>query len=312
MNLRHLHFFVALAREGHHGRAAASCNVTQSTLSEAVRQLEHELGVRLVERKGQRFGGLSAEGLRALSWAKRILADKDALTQDLVELREGSSGTLRLGVIPAAMAVSPIITQAFCADHARVTVNILSRTSVDIEREIRNGELEAGITYLDNEPIRDVRTLRLYRERYVLLTSPRGPFAKHSSVTWREAAELRLCLLSRDMQNRRILERRFAESGAPHPRVAVETNSMVALIAHVRLGGWSSIVPHTFLSLLGHRGAALRGVKAIPLTAPATTQTIGLVVADREPLPSLARALLKSIRGLDISAELEKAMPTTT
>jgi DNA-binding transcriptional LysR family regulator len=113
------------------------------------------------------------------------------------------------------------------------------------------------------------------------------------------------------MQNRRILERRFAESGAPHPRVAVETNSMVALIAHVRLGGWSSVVPHTFLSLLGYRGAALRGVKAIPLTAPVATQTVGLVIPDREPLSSLTRALLKSVRRLDIVAEIEKTLPAT-
>jgi DNA-binding transcriptional LysR family regulator len=79
MNLRHLNFFVALAREGHHGRAAAASHVTQSTLSEAVRQLEHELGVALIERKGQRFAGLSAEGGRVLQWAKRILSDQEAL-----------------------------------------------------------------------------------------------------------------------------------------------------------------------------------------------------------------------------------------
>jgi DNA-binding transcriptional LysR family regulator len=309
MNLRHLRFFVALAREGHHGRAAAASNVTQSTLSEAVRQLEHELGVSLFERKGQRFAGLSGEGDRVLQWAKRILSDQDALTQDLAEMREGLIGDLRLGAIQAAMPVVPIITHPFCLDHPRVTVSILSRSSIEIERELRAGELEAGLTYLDNEPLRNVRATRLYSERYVLLTPLESPFKGRTSATWQDAAGLRLCLLARDMQNRRIIERLFAEGGAAHPRVALETNSVLALVAHVRFGGWSSVVPHTFLTLLGHRGATLRGIWAIPLTMPSSTQAVGLVVADREPQTALARALVKSICRLDVTAELAKLMP---
>jgi DNA-binding transcriptional LysR family regulator len=59
MNIRHLRFFVALSRKRHYGRAAASCNVTQSTLFEAIRQLKHELAVPLIDRYGRRFGGLT-------------------------------------------------------------------------------------------------------------------------------------------------------------------------------------------------------------------------------------------------------------
>ena len=89
MNIRHLRFFVALAREGHHGRAAAACNVTQPTLSEAIRQLERELEVPLIDRNGPRYRGLTPEGQRVLAWAQRILADEDALTQELGVLRGG-------------------------------------------------------------------------------------------------------------------------------------------------------------------------------------------------------------------------------
>lgn len=309
MNLRHLRFFVALSQEAHHGRAAAKCHVTQSTLSEAIRQLELELGVALITRSGQRFTGLSAEGKRVLLWAKRILADQDAMASELAEIRDGIAGNLRLGAIPAAMPVAPALTQAFCATYPRVTLSLLSRTSIEIERELASGELDAGLTYLDNEPLRDVRPTPLYRERYLLLTPVSGPLKGRSSATWQEAAKLRLCLLTPDMQNRRIIERMFAEGGAPQPRVALETNSVLALIAYVRLGGWSSVVPHTFLTLLGHRGATLRGTKAIPLTSPASTHAIGLVVADRDPVAPLARALLKSIRRLDIKAELSRLMP---
>ncbi|MCC7348408.1 MAG: LysR family transcriptional regulator [Variibacter sp.] len=309
MNSRHLRYFVTLVRERHHGRAAAACHVTQPTLSEAIRQLEQDLGVPLIERKGQRFRGLTAEGERVLGWAQRILADEEALEQELAEMRTGLSGDLRFGVIPAAMPVSPLITSPFCHQHPAVTLRVLSHTSMEIQRGLDAGELDAGLTYLENEPLRHVRSHPLYRERYMLLTPTNELFDSVASMTWREAAKLPLCLLTRDMQNRRIINRLFEEGGAETPKVAVETNSVLALIAHVRAGGWSSVVPHTFLTLLGQQDAALSGLRAIPLVEPAASQVVGLVVGERDPLAPLARAFLKMARQMDIAGELEHRLP---
>ena len=151
MNIRHLRYFVALARERHHARAAAACHVTQPTLSEAIRQLERELAVPLIYREGQRFGGLTAEGERALDWARRILADQEALEQELAEMRVGLTGDLHFGVIPAAMPATPWVTAAFCRNHPLVTLKVLSLSSIEIQRGLDAAELDAGLTYLDNE-----------------------------------------------------------------------------------------------------------------------------------------------------------------
>jgi DNA-binding transcriptional LysR family regulator len=305
MNIRHLRFFVALAREGHHGRAAASCNVTQPTLSEAIRQLERELGVPLLYRLGQRYRGLTPEGERVIGWAQRILADEDALTQELSEIRGSLAGELHFGVVPAAMPVTPLITSLFYRRHPLVVIKILSHTSAEIQRGLLSGELEAGLTYTENEPLRSVRTYPLYRERYLLLTPIGTQFDGQTQVTWRDAAQLRLCLLTPDMQNRRIIDRLFIEAGAGAPKVAVETNSVLSLVAHVRSGEWSSVLPHTFLTALGAHGAAFEGLQAIPLVEPQAEQTIGLVVTEREPLPPLARALLDVTRQSNFSSLLE-------
>src|SRR5260370_19262 len=176
MNIRHLRYFAALAREGHYARAALACNVTQPTLSEAIQQLEAELGVPLIERGGQRFRGLTPEGLRALGWAQRILADSESPTQDLGELKQALPGTRRFGVIPAAMAVAPLIVTPFSRRHPLVTLKVLSRSSIEIQRGLDEFDLEVGLTYLDNEPLRNVRTVPLYHERYLLLTPADGPF----------------------------------------------------------------------------------------------------------------------------------------
>jgi DNA-binding transcriptional LysR family regulator len=305
MNIRHLRYFVALARERNHARAAAACNVTQPTLTEAVRQLELELAVPLIDRNGPRFRGLTPEGERVLAWAQRILADNDALSQELAEMREGIAGDLRFGIIPAAMPMAPLITNPFSKAHPLVTLKLLSHSSIEIQRGLDEGTLEAGLTYLDNEPLRHVRMLPLYRERYLLLTPNGGPFDGRPGVSWREAAALPLCLLTRDMQNRRIIDRLFVEAGAPKPKVAIETNSVVALVAHVRSGQWSSVIPHTFLNLLGGAHAVLAGVNTVPMIEPEASQTIGLVLHEREPASPLARALMKSARETDLTGAFQ-------
>ncbi len=309
MNLRHLRYFVTLAREGNHQRAAAACNVTQPTLSEAVRHLERELAVPLLSRNGPRFAGLTIEGQRVLAWARRILSDEEALSQEIAEIRGGLSGELRFGIIPAAIPMAPLIINPFCRAYPHVTLRIVSCTSIDIQRGFDESTMEAGMTYLDNEPLHHVRTLPLYRERYMLLTPLGGPFDGRPTATWREAAELPLCLLSRDMQNRRIIDRLFAEGGAGTPRVAIETNSVLALLAHVGSGQWSSVIPQTYLGLLGRRDGALVGFTTVPLVAPEASHTVGLLVHEREPLPPLARALTKFARSIDVAAALTPVAP---
>jgi DNA-binding transcriptional LysR family regulator len=180
-------------------------------------------------------------------------------------------------------------------------LKILSSTSREIERGLEAGSLDGGLTYTENEPLRYVRTYLLYRERYMLLTPIRGPYDSLPAVTWREAAELPLCLLTRDMQNRRIIDRIFLTAGAGVPKVAVETNSVLSLIAHVRSGDWSSVVPHTFLDLLGRDGAIFPGLRAIPLVAPEAEQAVGLVVTERDPLSPLVRALVEVAQQFELS-----------
>jgi DNA-binding transcriptional LysR family regulator len=186
-------------------------------------------------------------------------------------------------------------------------LKILSCTSREIERGLEAGGLDGGLTYTENEPLRYVRTYPLYRERYMLLTPIRGPYDRLPAVTWREAAELPLCLLTRDMQNRRIIDRIFLAAGAAVPKVAIETNSVLSLIAHVRSGEWSSVVPHTFLELLGRDGAAFPGLRAIPLVAPEAEQAVGLVVTERDPLSPLVRALVEVAQQFELWGQQTRA-----
>jgi DNA-binding transcriptional LysR family regulator len=193
------------------------------------------------------------------------------------------------------MPVVSFITAQFCKEHPAADVEIQSLSSRSIQRGLDAFELDGGITYLENEPLENVRRVPLYRERYVFVTRREHPFAARSSVTWTEAAGEKLCLLSEDMQNRRILTNLLASIGiAISPSVV--SNSFLAIFSHLQHGEWSSIVPHTFSYMFG----GVRELAAIDLIEPTHSQSIGLVLSDREPPSPMASALLASVLEHDL------------
>ena len=299
MLLRHLRYFAVLAREKHFARAAEICNITQPTLSGGVAALEKELGVRLVIRD-RRFLDLTPEGRVALDWAHRLLANEENLRHGLESLRGGLQGELKLGVIPAAMPIIGLLTEIFSAAHPAVTIDIRSMTSKSIQAALYDFELDAGLTYLDNEPLSHVRRLPLYQERYLFATAAAGPLGGRSHLTWHEAGQQRLCLLSEDMQNRRILDAVFKAQGAEMRPKSV-SNSYLGVLSQLRAGSWSSIVPHTFAHLFG----AQPDIALIPLVDPVHVQSVGLVTTNRDPLPPMAHALESAARRLDLRSRLE-------
>jgi DNA-binding transcriptional LysR family regulator len=285
-----LEFIIALAREQHFGHAAEVCRVSQPTLSSGIKYLEDMFGVLLVQR-GSRFHGFTPEGERVLDWARRIVGDTRAMRQDIDALKRGLVGHLRIAAIPTALAMSALLTTPYRARHPDVRFTILSRTSIQVLNHLENLEVDAGLTYLDNEPLGRVKTVPLYQEEYRLLTSQAGTFGDRDRVTWAEVGKIPLCLLTTDMQNRRIIDGLLRSAGA-EPSPTLESNSMIVLFAHVRTGRWASIMPAKLAEALGLTDS----VRAIPIVEPAATHAVGLVVPDREPTTPLITALIAEAR----------------
>ena len=292
MDIRQLQYLTALAREKHFTRAAEACHVTQPTLSSRIRQLEDELGVPIVER-GQRYIGLTAEGEVVLKWAHAILDAGNAMQQELAQKRAGLAGRLTLGVIPTALLFTPRITAAMAARHGKVDFKILSMSSIEILEKLKEHAIDAGISYLDNEPVDFHTLLPLYRERYCLILRAGHPLAARKSISWATAAGEPLCLLNAEMQNRRIIDRAFRQVGAA-PHCKVETTSLSNILAHVLGSGLAGIVPENFLAGMG----PLAGIAAVPLTEPEVQHDVGLITLDRDPVSPLVAALFEACRGL--------------
>lgn len=292
-----LEFILALAREQHFGRAAEACGVTQPTLSAGIKQLEHTMGVLLVVR-ASRFQGFTPEGERVLAWARRIVADERAMRQEVSALKRGLTGRLRLAAIPTALAMIVKLTTPYRARHPHVRFTVVSRTSLEVLGMLENLEIDAGVTYLDNEPLGRVTAIPLYREHYRLVTSAEAPLGDRDRVTWAEVARVPLCLLTPDMQNRRIIERLLRGAGGD-PQPMLESNSMILLFAHVRTGQWASVMPSKLAETLG----LTETIRAIPIVEPEAVHTVGLVVPAREPMTPLNAALVAEAKRLALMLE---------
>ncbi len=285
-----LEMFIAVAKEAHFGRAAASLGITQPTLSTGIKQLEEQLGVQLVFR-GSRYGGLTPEGQAALVWARRIVGDARQLREEMRFTRHGLTGQLRIAAIPTALTWAAKLAARFSGKHPNVRFTILSRTSTEILSMLENLDIDAGISYLENEPMGRVSTEALYQERYRLVCALDSPFAGRASVVWRELDGQRLCLLTPDMQNRRIINKHFREAGVS-PEALIESNSTVVLVANVEAGGWLTVLPSDIAEFL----AAGKPLRLVPITGAGEGHKVGLVAPYREPHTPVLDALLAEAR----------------
>ncbi|KGM49197.1 LysR family transcriptional regulator [Pseudooceanicola atlanticus] len=287
-----LEMLIALATEQHFGRAAQSLSITQPTLSAGIKQLEDHLGVKLVER-GSRFGGLTPEGQRALVMARKIVGDARRLRDEMRVKRDGLAGRLRVAVIPTALTWASHLAARLNDKHPRIGLTIRSAPSQNVLSMLENLEIDAGITYLDNEPLGRVSSVQLYRETYRLVCRSDHPMADLPGVSWGQIAGQKLCLLTPDMQNRRIINRNFMEAGAA-PEAMIESNSTVVLAATVARGDWVTILPGDMADFL----VTGMPLVAIPIEGAAIAHKVGLITEHQEPHTPVLAALMREAAAL--------------
>lgn len=290
-DLRDMQLLAALARHGHFARAAEDSGISQPAFSARIRNLEIDLGVPVVKR-GNRFMGFTAEGEIALKWARRLLADADGLRQEIEVARGALSGRLAIGVIPTAVPYVARVPVRLRAAHPELSVQLYSLTTSQIHQGLEDFSLDAGVTYLDLEPPGALTAEPLYDERYVLLAPPHLAPRLEGAVTWAEAIELPLSLLTRNMRNRRVLDGVFEEHVGRLPEPVLETNDFTAALAQVASGASATIAPELLADVLQLGEEVVR----LSLVGPEVTTPIGLLVADREPLPPAVVALVAALR----------------
>jgi len=283
MFLRQFQYLIALEQEGHFGRAAERCFVSQPSLSSAIKKLEKELGIPIILRD-QKFQGFTAEGKRVVEWAKRLLADRAAMLEDLAIMHKNLHGTLRIAAMPTSSPILPIVARLFQLHYPAVQIDIQFMGIDQLTLALKNFELDVGFTDLDQMTDSRLEMFPLYEEPLHLLLPINNWLDDAFEVSWADAAKLPLCLLSPAMRERQMIDAAFAKVDCkPSPKL--ESNSIFQLAFHVMAGDLATIVPKRFTQLPGTRAKLL--------VDPTITQKLGLVWVTGNPILPMANAVIK-------------------
>ena len=280
--IRDLQLLLALAQRKHFTRAAVDCGISQPAFSARITHLEKLLGVPIV-RRGNKFLGFTREGELVLKWARRLVTDVEGMRQDIENARDDLRGVLAVGVVPTALPYAASISTALRARYEHLTIQIQSLSSIQIARALNEFAIDAGITYEDTQNNGALRFDSIYQEHYVLLAPLHLAPRSQGKATWAEAAQLPLCLLSKDMRFRQIVDEVFQLAGVVAEPV-METNAFTAAMVQVSNGAAATIAPQKLVdSLFLDRNSI-----ALELENPSVEKTIGLATLNHEPaLPAI-------------------------
>jgi LysR family transcriptional regulator, hydrogen peroxide-inducible genes activator len=176
MNLRDLHYLVAVAEHRHFGKAADACFVSQPTLSTQIKKLERELGVELVERNPGRIM-LTGAGERVVERARVVLREADSIRDIARRAADPEAGSLRIGLFPTlAPYLLPHVVPELHARFPKLELLLVEEKTEVVLQRLRAGELDVGVLA---RPVHD-RSLHeelLFAEDFLLAVPAGHPLA---------------------------------------------------------------------------------------------------------------------------------------
>jgi DNA-binding transcriptional LysR family regulator len=278
--IRNFEYLLALNKERHFARAAASCRVSQPTLSAGIKQLEDDMDVLIVKR-GQRFEGFTREGERVLAWAQQMLEDCNRLKRELHDLRDqGMQGPFRAGMLAGTSILASVLSVAFAEKFPGLQISMETGDPARLLQMVRQREMDVALMHLEEPMVEGLDAYALYRERLFLFTTAAAGNGRR--VSWDEVRALPLCLL-------RSSAPRAAEKQLERATKISYTDSPSVMAAHVSTGRWSTVLPQSLATMLT-RTATLR---AIAIAKPAEQVNVGFVTTKSDPLPAAVHALME-------------------
>jgi DNA-binding transcriptional LysR family regulator len=283
LSLRQVRYFIAVAENGSVTGAAQQLSVSQSTVTEAVKGLEDELGVPLIERQA-RGVSLTYKGQQFLRHAHRILAEVNDAQRALRGREAPLAGTLQLGVttLVAGYCLSDLLAR-FRRVFPAVQVSAVEDTREYLEHLLLNGEIDVAVIIVSN--LQD--NVALETESYHLWLPAGHRLLRSGPVSLKEMAEEALIVLSVD-EVEEVTGRYWRQAGV-RPKVAFRTRSVEAVRSLVATGAGLAVLPD-----LAYRPWSLEGdrIEARAIEEPLPELTVGVAWRRGLPLPAVAETFI--------------------
>ncbi|MEU6011274.1 transcriptional regulator CynR [Streptomyces sp. NPDC047453] len=288
LELRHLRYLLAVAEHGSFTRAAEDLRISQPTLSQQVRQLERTVGVPLLDRTG-RSVRLTDAGETYARHARRALRDLEAAQRAVQDVQDLTRGHLRLAATPTftSYLVGPLVADMH-ARHPGITLDVKEMTQDRIESALLADDLDLGIAFSGSH-LPGVVAQTLFTETLSLVTGAVDPEAGPSRpLPVDELSNRQLALLNGDFATRSHIDAHFATHKV-QPRIAVEANSVQALVEIVRRTPIATVLPDAITHDHPH-------LRPVPLEPALPARTVTLLRRGSSYQSAAARAFIRLTR----------------
>jgi DNA-binding transcriptional LysR family regulator len=295
VGLRQLRAFIAVARRGSFTRAAEDVALSQSAVSLSVRQLESELGLKLLDRTTRQVQ-LTAVGSTLVATGSRLIDELDATLRELRDIGEQHRGRVVMACVPAvARSLMPKCV-VYCANKwPSISLSIDDSAASEVIRKVARGEVEFGIASGEIASA-ELLVQPLMDDPFRLVCRRDDPLAAKHSVRWTQLTGRRLVMLDNTSGSRQVIEAALSNTGT-QVEVFLELAQPSSVLGMVETGVGIAIVPQL---------AAPRGDDAVlatlRLVRPVANRTILLLRRRDRSLSPAASAVWAALLQLYRSA----------
>jgi LysR family cyn operon transcriptional activator len=240
MELRQLQYFVKAAETMNFTEAAAAVFITQSTLSQQIKQLEEELGMLLFDRIG-RHVRITEAGHIFLTHATKILNEVQKGKQAITELNNAATGELNLGVSYAFTSLLLPALAPFSNKYPGIKIFITYGSPEELEKKLRLAELDMILAFHNQSDDEDLEMQVLFSSSIVMVVAKDNPLAKLEKISLEELAQQELILPGKGFSSRDFINSLFYKSKIV-PNIRIELNDMHSLLSLIQNGHWATVL----------------------------------------------------------------------
>ena len=281
--------FLEVAKQGNFSRAGQKVFRSQSAVSAQIHQLEEEYGEKLLDRAGKSVH-LTPAGKVLLEYARQMLSLRDESLRSVADQNATPRGILAIGVNEATcLYVLPDAFAEYSRLYPAVQINIYRNFSRKIVERIESGALDVGIVTL---PVRSpsLKVHSIFRDRIMVMVSPRHPLANHAAVTVEEIAQHAL-VFPKTGYTRQLLDKMFRPY-REQLRVTMELPSVGMIKNFVAAGLGATLISASFAQNEARTGHAV----LIPLKGAELWRELGMIYRKDRSLPRAALAFIALVR----------------
>ena len=244
MKLSQLRNFTAVVEAGAVRQAAKNLNLSQSSVTKSIQQLEDDLGVELLHR-GAHGVAATAAGKALFARIKTIEAELRHARNDVETIQGAGIGEIRVSASPSvATGLLPRAVIAFQRKHPRVSFHLLEGVYPDMLPAIRTGDLDLAICLVPGKPRDDsLSFISLVRDRLVPAVRADHPLLKRRNLTLADLIGLDWIIYRRTHTGLDVFEQTFLANGLEPPKSTIECTSFACALALVENGDYATLVP---------------------------------------------------------------------